>query len=573
MPVCRYALSCFQVMCYNRCVMRKSIYKIITVAAICFVTAVCIFTGADIIKSRQLSIDRAQESLGYMGENCADEFRAIFDNGESSVTSLAAVAEETIIVDELLLDDIYYGIRIGELKKIAYQITANSKYPISLYITFNPEYFREDIWYVKGLDGEVINASAEGAELDAWLEELRVNEEIESFYNITVENGDMWFETFYDEEMDWEVVSRTTAVYDKKGTLIGIVGADIYIGDITGKLKSIDEITGGKSAVVNSNGQLIAGSPISTGEPNSSNNIHAVSEIGNVWEITLLQPINVATKATARMIIVTIIMAVTLMIAIFVVIYFVYQKHGKSIINEFEEKDLLMINQARQAQMGESVGNIAHQLKQPLNGVNMALSNLKDEYSSDVSSKEEFERRVDRIKLRIGNMSETIDDLMMFLKPQKEPQDFSVIKTINNVIFMMEERIKLYSISVDVTGEDFQIYGYTNEFAQCVFNIIDNAVYEITKNDHDRKINITVSKGLIKIENSGSHIVAKSLEHLFELYFTTKGNEGTGIGLYLTKTILETHFEGTISGRNTDNGVCFEICIPCNECRSVTNAE
>lgn len=548
--------------------MRKSVFRIITIAAVCFITAVCIFVGADIIKSRQLIIDNAQMSLDYMSENCADEFRAVFDNGEFAVSDLAAVVEETIIVDEIIKDNTYYYIRIEELTQIAQRITQNSKYPISLYITFNPDIFREDIWFVKQLDGNLIDVSAEGEDLDAWLEEWRTDNEFQGFYDETIKSGEMWYETSYDYEINWEVVSRTTAVYDKNGKEIGIVGADIYIGDIEERLAEIDKLTGGMSSVVNSKGELIAGKDIGKEIIEDPANIQSSSDIGELWTVTIIQPSDTATKAIGRMIFVTVILAAFVIGLIVSVMYIVYLKHGKPIIREVEEKDVLLINQARQAQLGEMVGNAAHQLKQPLNGVNMALSNLAENYAEEIEEREAFENQIIKMKSRISNMSETVDDFMMFLRPEKEKRLFSVEASVENVLSLMEERLRIDRIKVEIKGEDFNVYGYENELAQCIFNIVDNARYEMGNMADDRKIIINLKSdgqlGNICIENTGEKIDESVIDNLFDMYFTTK-NEGNGIGLYLTKKIIEMHFYGDIRCRNTDNGVCFDIMLPLKE--------
>lgn len=564
MQVCLYPVF---LECYNECIMRKSVFKIITIAAICFITAVCIFVGADIIKSRQLSIDRAQESLDYMCENYANEFRAVFDNGEFAVTDLAAVVEETIIVDEIFEDPVYYDIRIDELSKIARRITENSKYPISIYITFNPEVFREDIWFVKQLDGKVQDVSSEGAELDAWLEEWRNDAEFAGFYVNTVASGDMWFEPFYDSTMDWEVVSRTTAVYDEHGKEIGIVGADIYMDELSSKLKSIDELTGGISCVMNSKNHVIAGEEITDKDINS-NTVKSVTNIGELWTVTIIQPVEIATQAVGKMIWLTIILAVILILALSCITYFVYQKHGKPIISEIEEKDVLMINQARQAQLGEMVGNIVHQLKQPLNGVNMALTNLLETHADSVEEQMDFYEQIEKMKSRIINMSETIDDFRSFLKPQKIEADFSVEESIEGVLSLMEEQIKLNAVKCEIKGDELIINGHENEFSQCIFNIVHNAIHAMQNLNIERCIVINIvndgKTGHVSVENTGEPIAPENMDAIFDLYYTTK-DEGTGIGLYITKQIIEQHFDGEIGCINTEVGVCFTISIPINK--------
>lgn len=551
--------------------MKKSINRIITIAALCFFIVVCIFVGADIVKSRQSSLQQAGSSLSYMSENCADEFSAIFDNADMMVNDISSIVEETILVSQVLAESRKGDESLEQLRTLVSQITAHSKYPISIYLTFNPEYFREDIWYVKGLDDEVRDLSVNGEAIEEWLKEW--NDEkynYESFFRDSVEAGDMWYEAGYDPDIQWEVVSRTKAVYDKEDRLIGIVGADVYLGDISGRLEGIDEKTGGESAVLNSDGVIIAGDSITAAEDRSGDWIYAESAIGDLWTVVLRQPVSVAVGSMGKTIVSTVIIGAMIGLVLVLIIAFAYRKHAKPIIREFEEKDVLLINQARQAQLGEMVGNIAHQLKQPLNGVNMALSNLSEDYGRDMPPDEqnEFEARIARIKSRISGMSDTVDDFMHFLRPEKEKCSFSVKEAIQGVMTMMEESLHIDAIRSEITGEDFCIRGYKNEFAQCIFNLLDNA-RDAVRNRADRLITIRLDKeekdrlGRISVINNGEAIDGELIERIFELYFTTKENSGgTGIGLYMTRGIIEEHFGGRIECENISGGVCFSIFIP-----------
>ena len=543
--------------------MKKSIYRIITIAATCILLAVGTFIGVDILKSRQIILGQAKDTLGYMSENCADEFSAIFDNAD-------------LIVD--ILTDIAAGnMQPSRLKSIAYDMAKNSKYPISLYYIYDPDEYNIDIWYVKGMDGEVSDLSLSDAEMDQWLQAYNDEKaEYVEFYNDAVREGDMWYETMYDPDIKWEIVSRTRVIKDDSGKAIGIAAADVYLGDISEKLAAINEKTGGTSAVTNADGSLVAGDIKALQKAKSTKYLSAVSEIGERWTVTVVQPVSIATKAMKRTIFITLFLGVIVIAAFAAIILLVYRKHGRQMIHEFEEKDMLIINQSRQAQMGEMVGNIAHQLKQPLNGVNMALSNLQEDYASSIDEEEraDFAERIGRMKKRIGGMSGTVDDFMEFLRPQKEKSMFSVKEEIVNMVELMKESIHIDMIETTISGEDFHIIGQKNEFGQCIFNIIDNA-RDAMKDIKEKEIAVTLAKersgkgrfeGCIRISNRGSHIDKEIADKVFDLYFTTKENTGgTGIGLYLTRSIIEKHFGGAIRCFNEEDGVCFEIRVPLEE--------
>lgn len=556
--------------------MKKSVYRIITIAAICFFCVIGILVSVNIINSRQSAARQAADSLRYMSENCAYEFRAIFDNSELLVDNMADIAERLFLARDSSENPERQRGNMEEMDALVKNMAANSKYPISLYTTLNPEYFSEDIFYVRNLDGTVATIDIDYSEIqDEWLKQWKEKTSgWGSFYWDTVEAGELWFELEYDPEMQWEVISRTKAIYDREGELLGIVCADVYVGDISKTLQFIDSKTGGVSALTNSSGNLIAGSEISEAMMKDSKYLHASSRIDDRWEITLVQPIDNAVRSMRGTIAAVIILGLTLLMFIVIVIVFVYRKHGRPIIREFEEKDILLINQARAAQMGEMVGNIAHQLKQPLNGVNMALSNLQEEYASQIADEEKdgFEDRIGRMKLRITDMAETVQDFIGFIKPQKAKEVFSVREQIEKTSDLMRESLQLYLINVEITGEELLAEGHKNEFGQCVFNIMDNARDALRDINGNRNVWITLKKekdaagrsmGRISILNNGQPLEEDRTERIFELYFTTKESSGgSGIGLYMTRQIIESHFGGTVSCKNTDDGVCFDILLP-----------
>lgn len=525
--------------------------------------AVGAFIGVDILKSKRMTMEQVQDSLRYMSENCADEFSAIFDNADLIVDNMVAVAEENLEQDLL--------------ESVTYDMAMNSNYPISIYYVLNPDKFNFDVWYVKGMDGKVVDLSISDAEMEQWLFEYN-EEKLEyiEFYNEVINEGDMWYETMYDPDIKWEIVTRTRVIRDDSGEIIGIAAADVYLGDISEKLFAIDEKTGGVSAVTHVDGSLVAGDIDAIDKSKSEKYLSATSRINNRWMVTVVQPASVATKTVRSTIFITLFLGLLVIIAFAVTIMLLYRKHGMPIIREFEEKDVLIINQSRQAQMGEMVGNIAHQLKQPLNGVNMALSNLQEDYVDYIEENERnvFIERIVLMKKRISTMSTTVDDFIEFLRPQKEKTVFSVRDEIQSMIELMEESIHIDMIETTITGADFHVEGHKNEFGQCIFNIIDNA-RDAMKDLKEKKITVVLSTekdargrtyGYITISNKGSYIDEEIIDNVFELYFTTKEKiGGTGIGLYLTKSIIEKHFDGKMRCFNYEDGVSFEMCIPLNK--------
>jgi signal transduction histidine kinase len=158
-------------------------------------------------------------------------------------------------------------------------------------------------------------------------------------------------------------------------------------------------------------------------------------------------------------------------------------------------------------------------------------------------------------------MSKTIDDFREFFKNDKEKEKFDLMEAVIDVLKLIDKQIKNHNISIDINGSGKTILGYKNELKQVILNIITNAKDAlIEKNIKDAKISIFVHDNTIVIEDNAGGIPKEIGDRIFEPYFTTKEEgKGTGIGLYISKVIIEEHFKGKIYFENTQNGVKFII--------------
>lgn len=233
-------------------------------------------------------------------------------------------------------------------------------------------------------------------------------------------------------------------------------------------------------------------------------------------------------------------------------------------------KDQLMSLQARQAAMGEMVGHIAHQWKQPLNTLNLIILDIQDAYQYGELNEEYINKSVHTGKKVIEHMSQTIDDFRNFFKPLKEKKAFNVKQQVDTALSFIRATIETAGIKLENNiKEDFFTLGFPNEFSQVVINIVGNAKEAILEkaNINDPIIRIDSkkeeNKGFIHIYNNGGAIPHDVIPHIFEPYFTTKDdNKGTGIGLYLVKTIINQNMHGEITVKNHPEGVEFEIVLP-----------
>jgi signal transduction histidine kinase len=219
-------------------------------------------------------------------------------------------------------------------------------------------------------------------------------------------------------------------------------------------------------------------------------------------------------------------------------------------------------NQNKLVAMGEMIGAIAHQWRQPLTVLNLRIFKLKNAYIQGKIDKEYIDKFVDKNKELISFMSETIDTFRDFFRTDKENQKFNVKDSIEQVLSMMSAQIKEYQIQIDIIGDGFDIVGVKLDLQQVILNLITNSKDAFIEKDiNERNIIINVEKyNVIIIKDNAGGIPIDILDRVFEPYFTTKEQgKGTGMGLYMSKMMVENNMKGNIQVRNISNGVEFKI--------------
>lgn len=239
-------------------------------------------------------------------------------------------------------------------------------------------------------------------------------------------------------------------------------------------------------------------------------------------------------------------------------------------VDKNRQKDRILIQQNKLASMGEMLGNIAHQWRQPLNNVSLILHFLRDNYKNEKVSEEQIDKFMNRANKHIEYMSDTIDDFRNFYKPSKSKNEFYIKECIDTLLQMIRNQFEDENITIDFNSEDIKIINYENELKQALLNILNNAKDAIqTKKQSqkfDAKIEINAkeidNKLKLEISNNGGEIDTQIIDRIFEPYFTTKfEDQGTGIGLYMTKSIIETNMKGKIEVENISDGVKFTITL------------
>jgi PAS domain S-box-containing protein len=239
-------------------------------------------------------------------------------------------------------------------------------------------------------------------------------------------------------------------------------------------------------------------------------------------------------------------------------------------VSKNRDKDRILIQQSKLASMGEMIGNIAHQWRQPLNNVSLILQFLRDNYKNAEVSSEKLDRFMVKANTHIEYMSDTIDDFRNFYKPSKTQNEFSVKECINTLLYMVKNQYESQNIKIEFESNEVVITNYENELKQSLLNILNNAkdalLSKKENTNFEARINILLVKKddtlKIEITNNGGVIKDDVIDRIFEPYFTTKfEHQGTGIGLYMTQSIIETNMKGKIEVKNIEDGVKFTITL------------
>ena len=235
-------------------------------------------------------------------------------------------------------------------------------------------------------------------------------------------------------------------------------------------------------------------------------------------------------------------------------------------VDELRHKDQMLILQDRRAIMGEMINNIAHQWRQPLNSLGLYIQELPIDFSSGTFSPETVEDYVDKCMQLIKHMSQTIDDFRSFFRSDKETVTFGVAQKIGHTVSMVEKSFLDQRISISFVTEGVPtVTGFPNEYAQVLLNILLNARDELVgRGVDDAWISIHAfengGKAIVTIADNAGGIAHEIVDRLFDPYFTTKGpDKGTGVGLFMSKTIIENNMGGRLTVRNTGKGAEFRI--------------
>lgn len=244
------------------------------------------------------------------------------------------------------------------------------------------------------------------------------------------------------------------------------------------------------------------------------------------------------------------------------------EKRVREEVRKNREKDILLIQQNRQAALGETLDHIAHQWKQPLNALSLITGSLQEDASTGTLTDEGLSEATERILALVDHMAQTIRVFRDFYRPEKERTVFFIKDAIDNALSFIEPAMKFEAVEiVSRTDPSLTVTGYQKEYTQVLMNILDNAKGALKeRSSQNPKVLIEAygenGKAVVTITDNAGGIPEACIDRIFDLYFTTRECKGgSGIGLYLSKTIIEKNMGGTLSVENTECGARFRIVL------------
>ncbi len=245
------------------------------------------------------------------------------------------------------------------------------------------------------------------------------------------------------------------------------------------------------------------------------------------------------------------------------------QKNLETALLKERNKDRIMIQQSRFAALGEMIEQIAHQWRQPLNTLALINQNLYFKFKLDKFDENAFDKAHDQIDTNLQYMSQTIDDFRNFYSNTPRTETYALVEVIHSALSLSGAMIQYAKINISISNaQNPYVHNRRNELIQVCMNLIKNAhdaLLEIGKSERTIGFSIHSDKkrASLSIEDNAGGVDKTIIDKIFNPYFTTKPeSQGTGIGLYMSKSIVEERLNGTLHVENTSEGARFTIILP-----------
>ncbi len=261
-------------------------------------------------------------------------------------------------------------------------------------------------------------------------------------------------------------------------------------------------------------------------------------------------------------------------IIIIAILFFTYNDTKKNLFEheklyqENKRKEEIMLSQSRSAAMGDMISMIAHQWRQPIAIIAMWANNIEVDIDLDEVDNKNLKNYASNIVQQTNHLSNTIDDFKNFFKPNKEKDNVILKDVMEDCLGVISKSLENNNIMVEKNyNSDSELKIYSRELMQVYLNIIKNSKEALLENKiKDSKITIDIYENedsiITEIKDNGSGIKESIIDKIFDPYFTTKSvTSGTGLGLYMSKMIVEKHLQGKISVKNTKSGACFTVLL------------
>jgi len=239
----------------------------------------------------------------------------------------------------------------------------------------------------------------------------------------------------------------------------------------------------------------------------------------------------------------------------------------KEQVEELDRRHTFMAQQARLASMGEMLSSIAHQWRQPLNRINSNVAVLRSVLRRDPVDHEMLTEQTEMMEQNTKYMSDTIEDFSNFFHPEKKEIEFLVQDVIVKALELIDQRTENIEIKI-VSTEELELFSFEKEYLQVLLIILNNAIDNFeSKGIKEAKIDIIMKEyagmSTLAICDNGGGVDEGDINRIFDPYYTTKfAKEGTGLGLYVAKMMIENSMHGKLQVKNQNGGACFEIIIP-----------
>jgi len=237
------------------------------------------------------------------------------------------------------------------------------------------------------------------------------------------------------------------------------------------------------------------------------------------------------------------------------------------LLQNIQEKDDMLIKQSKLATLGEMFENITHQWKQPLSVISMINSTIKLEKDIGTLNDKSLDELLDSVDDSVKHLFDTVDNFRDFLIRDNPKEYFKIRELVENTLKLLDSKIKYETIEIKVDLDSIELFNYKNDLIQVLMNIFTNSIHVLKQKKQNKIINVTSEKTqenfVLTISDNGGGISSEIVTKIFDKYFSTKENDdASGLGLYMSKKIIEDNMDGKLEVQSKGEEAIFKISLP-----------